>query len=113
MQTSARVFIFFLAAIIIQLPVQAQQVAKRIPYPASPDGVIGFLEFRPDGYGTQLHPLIIFLHAREERGNGKTQLNSVIANGIPHYCANGASMQFVHGGQTSSFVVLSPQLSLQ
>ena len=91
----------------------SQQTAKRISYPASPDGVIGFLEFRPSDYGSQRHPLIIFLHGIGERGNGTSQIASVAYNGIPYYCANGASMRFTAGGQTSSFVVLSPQLSVQ
>ena len=90
----------------------SQQVAKKISYPASPDGIIGFLEFRPSDYGSQKHPLIIFLHGIGERGNGTTQINSVAANGIPNHCSKGATMRFTVGGQTSSFVVLSPQLSL-
>ncbi|HTL07046.1 MAG TPA: PKD domain-containing protein [Chitinophagaceae bacterium] len=91
----------------------SQQVAKSIPYPASPDGLIGFLQFTPPDYGSQRHPLIIFLHGIGERGNGTSQLNIVANNGIPLYCRMGASMRFTVGGQTSSFVVLSPQLSTQ
>src|SRR5438034_6730055 len=90
----------------------SQQVSKSIPNSTSPDGIIGFLEFKPSDYGTQKHPLIIFLHGIGERGNGTTQLSTVAYNGIPNYCANGATMRFTVGGQTSSFVVLSPQLSL-
>ncbi|MFT3936416.1 MAG: T9SS type A sorting domain-containing protein [Chitinophagaceae bacterium] len=99
--------------IALSLPSFAQQVAKSISYPASPDGVIGFLEFKPSDYGTQKHPLIIFLHGWGERGNGTTQINAVTANGIPRLIAAGASMRFTVNGQTSSFVVLSPQLSAQ
>ncbi|MEO5683170.1 MAG: hypothetical protein ABIQ88_11055, partial [Chitinophagaceae bacterium] len=91
----------------------SQQVAKQISYPASPDGLIGFLEFRPSDYGSQKHPLIIFLHGIGERGNGTSQINYVTNNAIPMYCSRGASMRFTVGGQTSSFVVLSPQLSTQ
>ncbi|MEP7280039.1 MAG: T9SS type A sorting domain-containing protein [Bacteroidota bacterium] len=91
----------------------AQQVANAIPNAVSPDGRIGFLEFRPSDYGTQKHPLIIFLHGIGERGNGTTQINSVANNGTPYYCAHGATMRFTVGGQTSSFVVLSPQLCVQ
>jgi len=91
----------------------SQQVAKSIPYPASPDGLIGFLQFTPPDYGSQQHPLIIFLHGIGERGNGTSQLNTVSYNGIPYYCSKGATMRFTAGGQTSSFVVLSPQLSTQ
>src|ERR1700712_616516 len=96
---------------LLFVSVFCQQVAKSIPYPASPDGIIGFLEFRPSDYGTQKHPLIIFLHGWGERGNGSSQINAVSANGVPNYCANGATMRFTVAGQTSSFVVLSPQLS--
>ncbi len=91
----------------------SQQVAKSIPNATSPDGLIGFLEFRPSDYGTQKHPLIIFLHGIGERGNGTSQINSVAANAIPKFCAAGATMRFTVGGVTSSFVVLSPQLSVQ
>ena len=90
-----------------------QQVAKSIPNSTSPDGIIGFLEFKPSDYGTQKHPLIIFLHGIGERGNGTSQIGAVTANAIPKFCAAGASMRFTVGGVTSSFVVLSPQLSVQ
>ena len=101
------------AAILMSLYLSSfsQQVAKSIPNSTSPDGIIGFLEFKPSDYGSQKHPLIIFLHGIGERGNGTTQLNSVAANAIPRYCAAGASMRFTVNGQTSSFVCLSPQLS--
>ncbi|MEP6748360.1 MAG: T9SS type A sorting domain-containing protein [Bacteroidota bacterium] len=104
-----------LSAIVLAFCTAAfsQQVAKSFPYPASPDGLIGFLEFRPSDYGTQKHPLIIFLHGIGERGNGTTQIGTVANNAIPMYCANGGTMRFTVGGVTSSFVVLSPQLSVQ
>ena len=54
--------------LFLQLPAFSQQVAKSIPYAASPEGLIGFLEFRPTDYGTQKHPLIIFMHGIGERG---------------------------------------------
>ena len=103
-----------LAAFLLCLcaTVFSQQVSKSIPNSTSPDGIIGFLEFKPSDYGTQKHPLIIFLHGIGERGNGTSQLYAVANNGIPNYCANGAPMRFTVGGQTSSFVILSPQLSL-
>jgi len=97
--------------LFLQLPAMSQQVAKSIPYPDAPEGLIGFLEFKPTDYGTQKHPLIIFMHGSGERGNGTTQLANVAANAIPKFCAAGATMRFTVAGQTSSFVVLSPQLS--
>src|ERR1700709_1952302 len=102
-----------LATLLLSLwmPGFSQQVAKSIPNSTSPDGLIGFLEFKPTDYGSQKHPLIIFLHGIGERGNGTSQINAVTANGIPNYCSKGATMRFTAAGQTSSFVVLSPQLS--
>ncbi|MDE3249763.1 MAG: hypothetical protein KGO82_13955, partial [Bacteroidota bacterium] len=96
---------------IFSLSLFSQQVAKTIPNSTAPEGLIGFLEFKPSDYGTQLHPLIIFLHGIGERGNGTTQINAVANNAIPMYCSKGATMRFTVGGVTSSFVVLSPQLS--
>ncbi len=113
MRTTLKAIVSATILLSFLLPAVAQQVAKSIPNSTSPDGVIGFLEFRPKDYGTQQHPLIIFLHGIGERGNGTTQINNVTANAIPKFCAAGASMRFTVGGQTSSFVVLSPQLSTQ
>jgi poly(3-hydroxybutyrate) depolymerase len=113
MRTIVRAFLLGLGLVFFHAAGFSQQVAKKINYPASPDGVIGFLEFRPSDYGSQKHPLIIFLHGIGERGNGTSQINSISANAIPKYCAAGATMRFTVGGQTSSFVVLSPQLSVQ
>lgn len=67
---------------------------------------IGFLLFTPDDYGTQKHPVIIFLHGIGERGNGKSDIQKVAANGIPRLIAAGANMKV----GADSFVVLSPQL---
>ncbi|MEO6315095.1 MAG: REJ domain-containing protein [Chitinophagaceae bacterium] len=113
MRTIVRALMLVLGVLSFHVAVFSQQVAKKISYPASPDGLIGFLEFRPSDYGSQKHPLIIFLHGIGERGNGTSQINSLTNNAIPRYCANGATMRFTVGGQTSSFVVLSPQLSTQ
>ncbi len=101
-------FIFVLLA--MRLPVFSQQVAKVITYAPANNGIIGFLQFTPPDYGTQKHPLIIFLHGIGERGDGTTQIQNVTANAIPKFCASGATMRFTVNGQTSSFVVLSPQL---
>jgi ribosomal protein L14 len=96
---------------LFHLSLLSQQVARTIPNSTTPEGLIGFLEFKPSDYGTQLHPLIIFLHGIGERGNGTTQINTVANNAIPMLCSKGATMRFTVGGVTSSFVVLSPQLS--
>jgi poly(3-hydroxybutyrate) depolymerase len=111
MRTFVHAFMLGLGLLSFNGTIFSQQVAKTIPNSTSPDGLIGFLEFKPKDYGTQQHPLIIFLHGIGERGNGTSQINSVAANAIPKFCAAGATMRFTVGGQTSSFVVLSPQLS--
>jgi predicted esterase len=72
---------------------------------------IGFLEFRPSGYSSAKHPLIIFLHGIGEKGNGTTELKKVHCCGIPSYIRGGNKMRFTWQGKTESFVVLSPQLS--
>ncbi len=97
--------------VFLQLASFSQQVAKTIPCAQAPEGLIGFLQFTPSDYGTQKHPLIVFMHGWGERGNGTTTINNVTANGIPNLIANGATMRFTVGGVTSSFVVLCPQLS--
>lgn len=111
MRTTVKSIVYAVVLLMFSLSAFCQQVAKTIPNSTSPDGRIGFLEFKPSDYGTQNHPLIIFLHGIGERGNGTTQINNVTANAIPKFCSRGATMRFTVAGQTSSFVVLSPQLS--
>ncbi|MEP6728152.1 MAG: T9SS type A sorting domain-containing protein [Bacteroidota bacterium] len=111
MRTTMKTLTLLAACMLLYVSMFSQQVAKTIPYAPASNGIIGFLEFKPTDYGTQKHPLIIFLHGIGERGNGTTQINSVANNAIPLYCANGATMRFTVAGQTSSFVVLSPQLN--
>ena len=109
--SNMRTLVLWVVASLLQVAAFSQQVAKTIPEPLSPEGIIGFQEFRPSDYGTQKHPLIIFLHGIGERGNGTSEISRVNANGVPKYCAAGAPMRFTVSGQTSTFVVLSPQLS--
>ncbi len=113
MRNLVRSLVCGLFGLFVVLPAISQQVAKSIPNNESPDRRIGFLEFRPYDYGSQQHPLIIFLHGIGERGNGSSDINNVAANAIPNLCAHGATMSFKLKGKTSSFVVLSPQLSNQ
>jgi len=111
MRTTMKTLMLAACLLCLCVSVFSQQVAKSIPNSTSPDGRIGFLEFRPSDYGSQKHPLIIFLHGIGERGNGTSQIATVAYNGIPLLCSQGATMRFTVAGQTSSFVVLSPQLS--
>ncbi len=75
---------------------------------------IGFYQFTPADYDENRHekyPLIIFLHGIGERGNGTTELNRVLANGIPKTIERGHPMRFFWNGRWQSFIVLSPQLN--
>ena len=90
--------------------VSAQQVARSTTYLGNN---YGFYEYKPTNYNPNIqYPLIIFLHGMGERGNGTTQLSFVLGQGIPKYIAfDGETMTFTYNGQTSTFLVLSPQLS--
>ncbi len=91
---------FTIASVIL---VDGQQVAR---YITTENGQgIGFLEARPTGYGKQKHPVIIFLHGSDERGNGKSELINVARQGIPKITSK-KTLAF----NGSSFIVLSPQL---
>src|SRR5215831_9082018 len=75
---------------------------------------IGFEQWLPMDYNTNTghkYPLIIFLHGIGERGNGTTQLGSVMANGLAADIASGNKMKFYWNGKWESFIVLMPQLS--
>ncbi len=92
--------------------VSAQQVPKGLT--ASNGVFIGFYEYKPTDYAVQTstnYPLIIFLHGIGERGNGTTDLPSVLANAIPRYINSGHPMRFFWNGKWETFLVLSPQLS--
>jgi predicted esterase len=96
--------------ILLSFNGNAQQITKSLK--AANGETIGFLQFTPPDYGTQKHPLIIFLHGLGERGNGTTELSKVAGNPIPALLASGkATMKFTYAGITASYVVLSPQLS--
>jgi predicted peptidase len=96
-------FLFFVFSISV-IPASAQQVAKVI---TTADGSkIGFLEAKPADYGKKKHPLIIFLHGIDERGNGTSEIMKVASHGLPKLLKN-TTLQF--NGET--FIVLSPQLS--
>ncbi|MDF2187501.1 PKD domain-containing protein [Paraflavitalea sp. CAU 1676] len=90
----------------------AQLVAKNLK--AANGQSIGFYEYKPYDYNPALnpkYPLIIFLHGIGERGNGTTDLPSVLGNGTPAVIKAGHSMTFTWNGKTETFLVLIPQLS--
>jgi predicted peptidase len=97
----------FLLICLLTLTTDTALHAQQIPryLQASNREGIGFLEARPDNYGKEKHPVIIFLHGTDERGNGRSELYKVATNGIPAITKN-KSLSF----NGSSFIVLSPQL---
>src|SRR5687768_8887608 len=98
--------VILLLKLAIGSAVQAQQMSRYLQA-ANGEG-IGFLEARPDNYGQEKHPVIIFLHGTNERGNGRSDLHKVATNGIPGITKN-KSLAF----NGSSFIVLSPQLDMK
>jgi len=75
----------------------------------------GYFEYLPQGYNSntwQSYPLIIFIHGIGEEGNGTSDLGNILNcwTSLPRLIANGGfPNSFNVGGQTSSFIVLSPQ----
>lgn len=64
----------------------------------------GFYEYLPEGYeqaAAASIPLLIFLHGSDERGNGNSELNRVLAWGVPK--------QQNAGTWHHNFISLSPQ----
>jgi poly(3-hydroxybutyrate) depolymerase len=63
----------------------------------------------PDDYNTTStsYPLIIFIHGV---GEGGTDVNAVLAHGVPKMIAQGANMQFTVGGKLFKFITVSPQI---
>ncbi|WP_154223377.1 hypothetical protein [Marinicella rhabdoformis] len=73
----------------------------------STDANQGYYEYLPQGYecGGQDYPLIVFIHGLGENGDGDSQLDDVLDNGIPKLIDNNS------WDEERPFVVLSPQNS--
>jgi len=67
----------------------------------------GYYEYLPQGYENddQDYPLLVFIHGLGENGNGDSQLNDLLATGIPQLIDNN------QWDEQRPFVVLSPQNS--
>lgn len=100
------------ASLLISMTAIAQQVAKGLT--AKNGEYIGFYQYTPTDYSANpntKYPLIIFLHGIGERGDGKSNLSSVLWNGIPRNIQDGHTMRFTWNGKTETFLVLTPQLN--
>lgn len=73
-------------------------------------GTTGAWLHLPDDYNStsERYPLILFFHGV---GEGGTDVNKVLVNGLPKAIANGAKMQFTVNGKLFKFIVVSPQAS--
>jgi pimeloyl-ACP methyl ester carboxylesterase len=100
-----------LSVVLCTLAVSAQQVAKSLT--ASNGQFIGFWQYTPTDYNAnpnKKYPLIIFLHGIGERGNGTTDLPSLLGYGPSGAINSGSNMTFTFAGKTETFLVLTPQL---
>lgn len=91
----------------------SQLVAKGLTAATNKE-YIGFYQYTPTDYDPNLkggYPVIIFLHGIGERGNGTTDLPTVLNNGTPQKIRDGHPMRFFWNGKWETFLVLMPQLA--
>ena len=102
LQTKAkRVCLYWLIALLITLPVSAQQTLTKI------DGWNAYVHL-PDDYSTsgQNYPVIIFIPGIGEVG---TDASKLLLYGPSNFIAQGHNMQFVVNGTTEKPIVISIQ----
>jgi len=100
-----------LSVALCTLVASAQQVAKSLT--ASNGQFIGFWQYTPTDYNAdpnKKYPLIIFLHGIGERGNGTSDLPSLLGYGPSGAVASGNPLTFTFAGKTETFLCLTPQL---
>src|SRR3989337_1227995 len=76
------------------------------------NNVGGFYEALPPGYDTttKKYPLLLFLHGGGEKGDGKSQLPSLLKNSVTKRLHNKTfPTSFTVNGEQFSFIVISPQ----
>ncbi|MGN6435211.1 MAG: PKD domain-containing protein [Agriterribacter sp.] len=110
---SAKKILPVLFLLAIQFKTSAQVQTQRAVSTTVSEYIKGYYESLPVDYSkntTKKYPLLIFLHGRDERGNGTTQLPRVLKNGIPKLLSKGQfPSSFRVGGKDFSFIVISPQ----
>lgn len=107
----SRLLLFAGLVISMFYPLQsrAQGNQTKIAINITPDKTTGAWLHLPDDYNSTStnYPLIIFLHGATERG---TDLNVVLAHGLPKIIAEGAKMEFTVNGKLFKFITVSPQI---
>jgi len=104
-------FSAFLLALLFTLPAlcfaQGDQTSITVKVTSSGATTGAWLHL-PDDYSTtkENYPLIIFIHGV---GEGGSDVNAVLRQGLPKLIANGAKMNFTVGGKLFKFIVISPQ----
>lgn len=90
------------------------QTAVSNPSPEIISTIGGYYESLPVNYNedtTKRFPLLMFLHANAEMGNGTTELPELLVSGPPKLLNEGKfPATVILGGQQFSFIVVSPQL---
>ncbi|WP_212004141.1 PKD domain-containing protein [Chitinophaga sp. HK235] len=111
-RTNLKTFSGIILALFILIPfvcwAQGDQTAIKVKVTPSGMTTNAWLHL-PDDYSTTNtnYPLIIFLHGL---GEGGTDINAVLGQGLPKAIANGAKMNFTVGGKSYKFIVVSPQI---
>lgn len=88
---------------------RAQGDQTKITVKLAPGATTGAWLHLPDDYKSTStsYPLIIFIHGLGEQG---TDLNKVLAHGLPKIISQGAKMQYTVGGKLFKFITVSPQI---
>ncbi|MCU0448949.1 MAG: T9SS type A sorting domain-containing protein [Bernardetiaceae bacterium] len=76
-------------------------------------GGMTYLEYLPPNYNpSQRYPVIFYLHGMGEKGDNPQDIWRITNGGLPKMLQSGTvNMTFTANGTTSSFIVISPQLT--
>ncbi|WP_343692552.1 PKD domain-containing protein [Chitinophaga sp.] len=98
-----------LSALLYPYVMKAQGDQTAITVKLGPSQTTGAWLHLPDDYNSTStsYPLLIFLHGV---GEGGTDVNAVLAHGVPKMIANGAKMQYTVNGKLFKFIVVCPQI---
>ena len=105
-----RILLSFLSVTLLFSAFAQTNTAKTVSITANCGG---YYEYLPASYNstTQKYPVVFYLHSAAVYGKGtSTDLQKLLTEGIPYYINNKTfPASFTVNGQTSSFIVISPQ----